>query len=368
MTNDSSDLPPNGPINMLRESLKNLTQLNRVFNFNFKSIFLYLERKYQINERFALYLLFLIVIVFIPWISEASANQQLYSELKKFSEPLDPVKAGEMTESLSKYTPGLDEKAEDVVISRLLENDNYTLTQQLAINADKNFAVPDRVDATYTVLGGETIAQIAAKFDLHVATILDANNIKPENSKLIKPGTVLNIPSSDTSTSSDWIAQANAAEEAAKQAEAKKIAEANKKKQLAKLATSKQTASGFDGQDGGGLSFPLASSKGRSQSYGRGHTGVDFMANVGTPVYAAASGKVVIISTGWSGGYGNQVVVDHGGGRATRYAHLSSIATSAGLKVGRGEIIGYSGNTGRSTGPHLHFELIINGRPTNPGL
>jgi len=90
------------------------------------------------------------------------------------------------------------------------------------------------------------------------------------------------------------------------------------------------------------------------------------MAPIGTPVYAAASGRVVITSGGWSGGYGNQTVIDHGGGRATRYAHLSSIAVSVGQTVGRGEVIGYSGNTGRSSGPHLHFELIIDGYPVPP--
>ena len=336
-----------------------------------KKLFLNSKEKYQIDKRLSLYLLFLVVIVFMPWISEASANQQLYSELKKYSEPLDPVKAGELTSSLSKYTPGLEEKPEDVVVSMMMENDTFTLSQQLTINADKSFVVPDRTEATYEVAPGETIAQIAEKFDLHVASILDANAIKAEDSKMIKSGTVLKIPSSDTSTSSDWIVAINAANEAEKAAAAKKIAEANKQRLLAKTnaaKTSKQSSSAYDGADTGGLSFPLASSRGVSQSFGRGHTGVDFMANVGTPIYAAASGKVVITSRGWSGGYGNQIVVDHGNGRATRYAHLSSIIVDAGDKVGRETPIGYSGNTGRSTGPHLHFELIINGRPVRPSL
>lgn len=308
----------------------------------------------------------------MPWISEASANQQVYADLKKFSEPLDPLRAGELTESLSKYTPGLAENSDDVIIAQMIENGSFTLAQQLTINADKSFDVPERMDATYTVAPGESIAQIAAKFNLHVASILDANQIKAEDSKKIKTGSILKIPSSDTSTSSDWIVAINVADEAERQARAKKIAESNKAKQLAlsKALTknSKQTSSAYEGVDTGGLSFPLASSRGVSQGFGRGHTGIDYMANTGTPVYAAADGKIVITSAGWSGGYGNQIVIDHGGSRATRYAHLSSIAKSSGSRVSRGELIGYSGNTGRSTGPHLHFELIVSGRPVPPSL
>jgi len=359
-------------LNKIRNGAVSMTTSCHAVFAKLEKLFLNFFNKYQIDTKFALYLSFLVIIVFMPWISESSANQQIYADLKKFSEPLDPVKAGEMTESISKFTPGLIESPEDVIIARMIENGSYTLSQQLAINEDKTFEVPERADATYTVGAGESIAQIAAKFDLHVASILDANQIKPEDSKKIRSGAILKIPSSDTSTSSDWIVAINAADEAERQAQAKKLADAQKAKQLALAKTlsktSKQASSAYSGADSGGLSFPLGSSKGVSQSFGRGHTGVDFMCNVGAPIYAAAAGKVVITSTGWSGGYGNQIVVDHGGSRATRYAHLSSIAASSGTVVGRGSLIGYCGNTGRSTGPHLHFELIISGRPVAPKL
>ncbi|MCL6730175.1 M23 family metallopeptidase [Sphingomonas hankyongi] len=96
----------------------------------------------------------------------------------------------------------------------------------------------------------------------------------------------------------------------------------------------------------------------------RFHKGVDLRAAAGTPIVAAADGKVV--SAGWHGGYGNQVRVMHNGGLETTYGHMSRIAAWAGEAVRRGQVIGYVGSTGLSTGPHLHYEVLKNGRPVNP--
>ena len=94
------------------------------------------------------------------------------------------------------------------------------------------------------------------------------------------------------------------------------------------------------------------------------HAGVDFGAGTGTPIVAADGGTVV--SAGWHGGYGNAVIIDHGGGVATLYGHQSRLAVSSGARVSRGQVVGYVGSTGMSTGPHLHFELRINGVPSDP--
>jgi murein DD-endopeptidase MepM/ murein hydrolase activator NlpD len=98
--------------------------------------------------------------------------------------------------------------------------------------------------------------------------------------------------------------------------------------------------------------------------WGRMHEGIDIGVSYGTPIHAAASGTVVYC--GWEGGYGNLVVIDHGGGLATAYGHQSSIAASCGQHVGQGEVVGYVGCTGHCFGPHLHFEVRINGSPVDP--
>ena len=94
------------------------------------------------------------------------------------------------------------------------------------------------------------------------------------------------------------------------------------------------------------------------------HEGMDFSADTGTPVYATGDG--VVKSAGWESGYGNSIVVDHGYNYVTRYAHLSKILVKAGQAVKRGDLIGNVGNTGKSTGPHLHYEVRYKGQPQNP--
>ena len=94
------------------------------------------------------------------------------------------------------------------------------------------------------------------------------------------------------------------------------------------------------------------------------HEGMDFACDVGTPVYATGDGKVT--SAKWHSGYGNVIEISHGFGYTTRYAHLSGFKISAGQDVKRGDLIGYAGNTGKSTGPHLHYEVRLRGVPQNP--
>ncbi len=101
--------------------------------------------------------------------------------------------------------------------------------------------------------------------------------------------------------------------------------------------------------------------------YGRSarHTGVDFAMKPGNPIYSTGDGVVESVKFEFFG-YGNQVVIDHGFGYKTRYAHMRNIGVVEGMKVKRGECIGESGNSGKSTGPHLHYEVIYKGSPVNP--
>jgi murein DD-endopeptidase MepM/ murein hydrolase activator NlpD len=116
----------------------------------------------------------------------------------------------------------------------------------------------------------------------------------------------------------------------------------------------------------GVLGWPVSGpvTSGFGSRWGRMHEGVDIAVGEGTPVHAAAAGTVIY--AGWMGGYGNLVVVDHGNGLSTAYAHNSSLSVSVGQSVAAGELVSYSGNTGNSTGPHVHFEVRVNGSAVDP--
>ena len=171
----------------------------------------------------------------------------------------------------------------------------------------------------------------------------------------------------------------------AQEAKALKVAEDDKKRVQAEYNELRAEQIRIAGESGGGstgpvdpeatgeLSWPLP---GRAAGGGVGwrvhpvykykscHTGVDTGAPKGTAIKAAASG--VVLATRWSRPYGNMTLIDHGGGMVTMYAHQSKFAVSQGQTVAGGETIGYVGSTGFSTGPHLHFEVHLNGVPYNP--
>ena len=121
---------------------------------------------------------------------------------------------------------------------------------------------------------------------------------------------------------------------------------------------SQASASGFIWPAHGVLTSPFG------WRWGRMHEGIDIAVGSGTPVVASASGVVIV--AGWMGGYGNLVVVDHGNGISTAYGHNTSVAVGFGQSVAQGQLIAYSGNTGHSTGPHIHFEVRINGSAVDP--
>jgi murein DD-endopeptidase MepM/ murein hydrolase activator NlpD len=123
----------------------------------------------------------------------------------------------------------------------------------------------------------------------------------------------------------------------------------------------------FDGRNSSfGLIWPLSGpvTSGFGYRWGRMHQGIDIGVPIGTPIHAAKAGTVIFAGT--MSGYGYVVIIDHGGSFSTLYAHQSRLASSQGEQVAQGQVIGYSGNTGHSTGPHLHFETRINGTAQDP--
>lgn len=133
------------------------------------------------------------------------------------------------------------------------------------------------------------------------------------------------------------------------------------------------TGGGFEHQIGNSAvaGYPLRGNRNVTAGYGQSgsrwrnrHTGIDFAAPAGTPIYATHNGTVSF--AGNSGAYGNMTHIDGGGGMQTRYAHQSRIAVRPGDQIRKGQIIGYVGSTGNSTGNHLHYEILVNGRHVNP--
>ena len=226
----------------------------------------------------------------------------------------------------------------------------------------------------YVVREGDTLGAIAKMFGVTTNTIAWANDI---SRGVIRPGqTLIILPISGVRHT---VAKGDTIQTIAKKykADATEIAQYNHITEHAKLAIG-EIVLVPDGE----ISAPPSNAVGRSAtlrgaggpSYegyylrpvigGRrtqglhGYNGVDVASYLGAPILASASGEVIVArSSGWNGGYGNYIVVAHPNGSQTLYAHLSSLAVSAGKSVARGEIIGYMGSTGRSTGTHLHFEV-----------
>ncbi len=145
-----------------------------------------------------------------------------------------------------------------------------------------------------------------------------------------------------------------------------KLQAAQAAEQASSGATASAAVAGPVQQGSGSFIWPASGSVSSpfGMRWGRLHAGIDIPLSEGTGLRAAAGGRVVL--AGWTGGYGNYTCIQHSGGLSTCYAHQSSIGVSVGQSVSQGQVIGASGNTGNSTGPHLHFEVRVNGSPVDP--
>ena len=200
-----------------------------------------------------------------------------------------------------------------------LTNDNY-------LSIGQELQIPSVNGVLHQVASGESLWEISERYNVpmdeitRVNEIADASRIQP-NTKLVIPG--------------------------ATQLRPRDV-----------LLVNGQLQKAFDWPVKGRISSPFGA------RWGKMHNGLDIAVSTGTLVKAAADGRVTF--AGWNGGYGILVIVDHGNGIETRYAHNSRLNVKVGQRVTRGETVAYSGNTGVSTGPHVHFEIRYRNNPVNP--
>jgi murein DD-endopeptidase MepM/ murein hydrolase activator NlpD len=212
---------------------------------------------------------------------------------------------------------------------------------------------------SYTVVSGDTLFKIANAHEVDGGwhTVYEGNrDVIGGNPDLIYPGQelALNGSASGEASQSETPKKETSEKEAPAPKQDSGSSEADKATaESADTSEADTAASGFSAPVDAAMSTPYHQS-GSSWSSGY-HTGVDFAASTGTTVKSVANGTVV--SAGWAGAYGNQVVIQHEDGRYSQYGHLSSLSVSAGESVSAGQQIGAVGSTGNSTGPHLHFEV-----------
>ena len=241
------------------------------------------------------------------------------------------VKPGDTISSIAQYF--------GVSVNTILWENN--LTARSYIKPGNRLMILPTTGVMHTVAKGENLASIAKKYDVEAAEILTTNNLA--NANQIRIGERLVIPGATKLVGRTVATQTR------------------QPRSLAQIITG-QGAS-VAPVAGTKMNWPVKGTI--TQYYSWRHNGLDIANKIGTPIYAAEAGTVV--EAAWNaGGYGYYIVIDHGGGKKTRYGHLSKFATSVGDEVEKGENIGFVGSTGRSTGPHLHFEVMIYGKRYNP--
>jgi len=324
----------------------------------------------------------------LVYVENTAVAQHILDELKNSNAPLAP---GENLLSVG--------FAEDVQIT---EGNVPTAKIVAAGDAWNLINIGTDTPQIYRVQPGDSLWTIARKNDMYVSDITQTNHIQEDSILALGQAIILNKPQplitvvakvegrgnvaipyqtqtlTDNSISGTKVktegqngekfiaytaVKLNGVLESKDVSEEKLLKEAVDKV-VVKGKTTYQVASrgGGSGTASGRLNWPINGSI--SQSYGGGHTGLDIAGPTGTTISAADGG--VVTFAGWQGGYGYFVIINHGNGLVTRYAHCSRILVSSGQSVGQGQAIALRGSTGRSTGPHLHFEVLQNGSFRNP--
>lgn len=292
---------------------------------------------------------------------------------------------------LDREQNALDEvKLPQAKVLGVMDEDVYTVgTRTISSQGVIDFRGGEVVD--YTVQAGETVSQIAERFSLRVDTILWANGLDSEKTT-IKEGQVLKIPPVDGVIHK--VKKGETVYSIAKKYEANPQGMVDypfniftndetfdlaigqvlmvpdgvmpKVKPVVPTTYLAQVMTPDAGSVSAAGSFVWPAAGGISQGYRFYHKAIDIANKGGGPILAADGGRVIM--AGWpdNSGYGNRIMIDHGNGYVTLYAHLSRISVTSGQSVNRGDTIGYMGSTGRSTGTHLHFEIRAGGALQNP--
>jgi LysM repeat protein len=243
------------------------------------------------------------------------------------------VQTGEVLGSIS--------EAYGINLETLLAANNLTLRSYIR-PGDRLVILPVN-GLTHTVKKGDTVSKIASIYNAKAEDIVGFNEL-PEEGKAIAVGDVLIVPGGRRTIAISPTPSPRPGSSGT-------------------ITTRPSTASPAAAV--GGYIWPTNVRR-VTQYYGLRHTGMDIAGPVGSPLYASKGGKVIRSQCGYNGGYGCHIILDHGGGITTLYGHASQLFVKVGDEVSQGEVIAFMGSTGRSTGPHIHFEVRVSGRKTNP--
>ncbi|MBI4213067.1 MAG: peptidoglycan DD-metalloendopeptidase family protein [Chloroflexi bacterium] len=228
----------------------------------------------------------------------------------------------------------------------------------------QTLVIPREPGAVHIVVEGDSASEIALNYGVSLGAVVEANGLG--DAGLIFIGQRLLLPGGRTPSPSPLPATATATAAPATATPVPATASPTLLPRTPTTAVSGTPTIAPVGRGGPGARLRWPAVAGLSQLFGeQGHTGIDIMADMGAPITAAADGLVVVVADS-DIGYGKRVEIDHGGGVSTLYAHLSAFSVSAGQRVTAGQRLGAVGDTGFSFGPHLHFEVRLNGVPADP--
>jgi LysM repeat protein len=251
-----------------------------------------------------------------------------------FEKPLTNNQTTVATKSIISYTIESGDTLSSIAqkfgisINTILWENNLSLNSYLRLGA--KLTILPVTGISYTVKSGDTLNSIAKKFGSTTDKILVYNNLESATGLKIKQKII--IPDGRISTPNTPIRSVN-------------------------LTKSGASPSGKN------FIWPSISKR-ITQYYHWGHSAIDIGAKLGTPIYASQGGRIEY--AGWSSGYGYNILINHGNGTKTRYGHASKLYVKTGDVIEAGEVVGAVGSTGNSTGPHIHFEITINGAKVNP--